>query len=201
MWTYRTRNDPIAYLHRAGEDNWTWRNDVEACCGANKVEPFDRAMRELKPAAWLRGIRRDQSATRKSRRFVEHSVHHGCHAVSPLLNWSRRDIHQYLKKHDLPVPSAVRAGVRLDRLQPDQLHAPGGRGSGPPRRPLGRLGQGGMRDQHRKQLAGFGEDLSRRPGVSIQSAFRQIVPAIRGTGVSPGSRILRHGRDARATNG
>ena len=102
VWTYRTRNDPIAYLRRAGEENPTWRNNVEGCCGENKVEPFDRAMRELAPAAWLRGIRRDQSDTRKSRQFVEHSSRHDCFAVSPLLKWSRRDIHQYLKKFDLP---------------------------------------------------------------------------------------------------
>jgi phosphoadenosine phosphosulfate reductase len=102
VWTYRTRNDPIAYLRRAGEDNPSWRADIEGCCGENKVEPFDRAMRELKPAAWLRGIRREQSETRKNRQFVEHSPRHDCLAVSPLLKWSRRDIHQYLKKFDLP---------------------------------------------------------------------------------------------------
>ena len=102
VWTYRTRNDPIAYLRRAGEDNPAWRNDVESCCGANKVEPFDRAMTELKPAAWLRGIRRGQSESRRGRQFVEPSHRHNCFAVSPLLNWDRREVHRYLKEHDLP---------------------------------------------------------------------------------------------------
>ena len=102
VWTYRTRNDPIAYLRRAGEENPAWRNDVDGCCGANKNEPFDRALRELRPSAWLRGIRRNQADSRKDRQFVEWSSRHACHAVSPLLNWDRRSVHAYLKKHDLP---------------------------------------------------------------------------------------------------
>jgi phosphoadenosine phosphosulfate reductase len=59
VWIYRTRNDPIAYLRQAGEENPSWRKDINACCAVNKNEPFERAMKELKPAAWLRGIRRD----------------------------------------------------------------------------------------------------------------------------------------------
>ena len=102
VWTYRTRLDPIAYLRRAGEDNPAWRNDVDACCGANKNEPFDRALTELRPAAWLRGVRRNQTAERQGMQFVERSAKHACHAVSPLLNLDRRSIHAYLKRHDLP---------------------------------------------------------------------------------------------------
>jgi phosphoadenosine phosphosulfate reductase len=102
VWIYRTRNDPIAYLHESGEENPSWRNDIDRCCTANKNEPFQRAMKDLQPKAWLRGIRRAQAATRQNRQFVEWSSRFNCHAVSPLLNWDRRTIHQYLKKHDLP---------------------------------------------------------------------------------------------------
>ena len=58
---YRPQHDPLSYLGDAGEDDPYNRKDVEACCAANKNEPFDRAMCELKPAAWLRGIRADQA--------------------------------------------------------------------------------------------------------------------------------------------
>jgi phosphoadenosine phosphosulfate reductase len=100
IWTYRTRQDPIAYLREANETDPTIRNNVEACCAVNKNEPFDRAMRELKPKAWLRGIRRNQADSRAARKPVEWSKRFNCYAVSPLLNWSRRDIHQYMKAHD-----------------------------------------------------------------------------------------------------
>jgi len=102
VWTYRTRNDPIAWLRQAGEDNPTWRKDVEACCGVNKNEPMERAMRELRPRAWLRGIRRNQAETRSRANFVEWSARYKCYAVSPLLNWGSREIHAYMKQHDLP---------------------------------------------------------------------------------------------------
>lgn len=102
VWIYRTRNEPIAWLHHAGEENPAWRKDRDACCGANKNEPMQRAMRELAPKAWLRGIRRNQAATRQGIKFLEASPRYGCLAISPLLNWTGREIYQYMKKHDLP---------------------------------------------------------------------------------------------------
>jgi phosphoadenosine phosphosulfate reductase len=102
VWTYRTRQDPIAYLTHAGETDPTVRNDVSRCCAENKNEPFERAMRQLKPKAWLRGIRRNQADTRREKQVVEFSKRYGCYAVSPLLNWTSKDIYHYMKQHDLP---------------------------------------------------------------------------------------------------
>ena len=102
VWTYRTLNDPIAYLHKAGEENPAWRKDIDSCCAANKIEPFVRAMKDLSPKAWLRGIRRQQAETRKEKPFIEWSARYQCHAISPILNWGSRELHEYLKSHDLP---------------------------------------------------------------------------------------------------
>lgn len=102
IWVYRTRQDPIAYLQKANEANPQFRENVEACCAVNKNEPFDRAMKDLVPVAWLRGIRRGQSDSRADKRFVEFSTRYKCHAISPLLNWTSREVHQYLKQNDLP---------------------------------------------------------------------------------------------------
>lgn len=110
VWTYRTQNDPIRYLQDSDEEDPSWRKSVEQCCGVNKNEPFDRAMKELKPAAWLRGIRRDQADTRKARQIVEWSARNNCYAVSPLLNWTGRDIGLYMKAHDLPYHPLVVQG-------------------------------------------------------------------------------------------
>jgi len=102
VWAYRTREDPIAYLHKSGEENPAWRKDVDACCAVNKNEPMERAIREQRPKAWLRGIRRNQAESRKDRNFVEFSKRYDCYAISPLLTLSSRDIFAYMKKHDLP---------------------------------------------------------------------------------------------------
>src|SRR5262249_18591787 len=71
IWPYRTPNDPFVYRAQAGETAPSIRNNVEACCAANKNEPFERAMEQLKPKAWLRGIRRQQSDTRLNRQLIE----------------------------------------------------------------------------------------------------------------------------------
>src|SRR5438093_8190546 len=68
VWVYRTKNDPIRYLELAGETDAHLRRDVERCCAVNKNEPFDRAINELAPSAWLRGIRRSQAETRSDRK-------------------------------------------------------------------------------------------------------------------------------------
>ncbi|HTW95750.1 MAG TPA: phosphoadenylyl-sulfate reductase [Tepidisphaeraceae bacterium] len=110
VWIYRTRNDPINYLHEAGEGDPAWRKDVDACCAANKNEPFERAMKEIAPRAWLRGIRRHQNIHRQERHFIEWSPRYNCFAISPILHWTSREIHAYLKRNDLPYHPLVDKG-------------------------------------------------------------------------------------------
>jgi phosphoadenosine phosphosulfate reductase len=110
VWIYRTRNDPFAYLQSAGEENANWRKDIDSCCAVNKNEPMERAMREIRPKAWLRGIRRNQAVTRSRVKFIEWFDRYHCYAISPLLNWSGRQIHDYMKQHDLPLHPLVEKG-------------------------------------------------------------------------------------------
>lgn len=110
VWVYRTRNDPVRYLQDAGETNFMWRHDIDRCCGVNKNEPFNRALKELAPKAWLRGIRRDQADTRKAREIIEWSNRHDCYAISPLLTWDSRQIGRYMYEHDLPYHPLVEKG-------------------------------------------------------------------------------------------
>jgi len=110
IWTYRTRNDPFGYLRHAREKDPAGRNDISACCAANKNEPTERAFSEMQPKAWLRGIRREQAQIRKNAAHIEWSPRYNCYAVSPLLNWTRRDVGVYLKRHDLPWHPLVEKG-------------------------------------------------------------------------------------------
>lgn len=65
-----------------------------------KVEPMQRALKDLNARAWLAGLRKDQTAHRQN---LEKVVLQGEHCkVHPILNWNSRDIYQYLTAHDLP---------------------------------------------------------------------------------------------------
>ncbi len=99
---YHTFNDPVVWLTVNGEPDPRRRNNVDACCAANKNEVFDRAMRELAPAAWIRGVRAHQSDHRSKMKVVEYSRRVNAWAISPLLGWSHRQIFDYMKQHQLP---------------------------------------------------------------------------------------------------
>jgi phosphoadenosine phosphosulfate reductase len=66
----------------------------------NKVEPMNRAIQELEAGAWLAGLRRHQAQTRKNLRVVENQ--NKICKIHPIIDWSDRDVYQYLQKHDLP---------------------------------------------------------------------------------------------------
>lgn len=65
-----------------------------------KVEPMQRALRELRARAWLAGLRADQTELRGSLPVVGRQD--GRYKVLPILRWTRRDVHRYLTRHDLP---------------------------------------------------------------------------------------------------
>lgn len=65
-----------------------------------KVEPLRRAMEELEPTGWITGLRADQTDFRKTLGRV--AFDGARHKVMPILNWSRRDVFEYMQKHDLP---------------------------------------------------------------------------------------------------
>lgn len=66
----------------------------------NKVEPMARALRELGATAWLSGLRRSQSSSRAGRTVIERQKR--THKIYPIIEWTDRDVYQYLTKHNLP---------------------------------------------------------------------------------------------------
>lgn len=67
----------------------------------NKVEPMARALDDLQTGTWFSGLRRSQSGSRSE---IDIAQAHGNDVVKihPLADWTDRDIHAYLKAHDLP---------------------------------------------------------------------------------------------------
>ncbi len=66
-----------------------------------KLEPFQRALDELKPKIWITGIRRDETEFRKSLDILSLDSR-GLLKVAPLFHWTEEDIVGYREKHQLP---------------------------------------------------------------------------------------------------
>ncbi|GAB4204309.1 MAG: phosphoadenylyl-sulfate reductase [Sandaracinaceae bacterium] len=76
----------------------------------NKIEPMDRALRELGATAWIAGLRRQQTEFRKGLRVVE--PQDGVFKIHPILDWNRDDVRRYMIAHDLPYHPLYAYGYR-----------------------------------------------------------------------------------------
>jgi phosphoadenosine phosphosulfate reductase len=65
-----------------------------------KVEPMQRALKELGAGTWFAGLRRSQARTRATTPFAERRD--GRWKFHPIADWTDRDVGLYLRRHDLP---------------------------------------------------------------------------------------------------
>ena len=71
------------------------------CCGVRKVEPVERALKELD--AWTSGLRRDQVVTRADTGKVElDEAHPGLVKLNPLADWTSDMVWDYIRAYDVP---------------------------------------------------------------------------------------------------
>jgi len=91
---------PAYYETRHGKRWEQGLNGLTAYNFDHKIEPMDRAVRELGATAWLAGLRRSQSSTREGLGFVQ--TQNKITKVHPILDWDNRKIHHYLIANGLP---------------------------------------------------------------------------------------------------
>ncbi|MBZ2161318.1 phosphoadenylyl-sulfate reductase [Alteromonas stellipolaris] len=65
----------------------------------NKVEPMQRALKELNAGTWFAGLRRSQSDTRGKLPVLQKVGNQ--FKLYPIIDWSNKDLHYYLKEHGL----------------------------------------------------------------------------------------------------
>ena len=70
------------------------------CCHIRKVEPLTRALDGY--SAWVTGIRRAQSVERTKTLFFEWDEVNNLVKINPLIKWSKDDVWDYIKRHDVP---------------------------------------------------------------------------------------------------
>lgn len=76
------------------------QEDQDRYARMTKIEPMDRALREIGADVWLSGLRRAQSSTRKDRPFVEQQKK--TLKAYPILDWPDIQVELYMSQNDLP---------------------------------------------------------------------------------------------------
>ncbi len=100
LHVYRSTLSPAWQETRFGR---LWEQGVEGIeryNAINKVEPMQRALRELGAGTWIAGLRRSQSDSRRHIELLERRD--GRFKLHPLADWSDRDVGRYLTRHSLP---------------------------------------------------------------------------------------------------
>ena len=77
-----------------------WARDPDRCCELRKVTPQRKALVGFD--AWITGLRRDQSSTRRAAPIVQWDAKFGLTKIFPLADWTERDVWRYLADHDIP---------------------------------------------------------------------------------------------------
>ncbi len=70
------------------------------CCGIRKVAQLPRAFAGMD--AWICGLRKDQSVSRFFNKMVEWDANNGLVKINPLINWTEKEVWDYIKMHNIP---------------------------------------------------------------------------------------------------
>ena len=77
-----------------------WKTNPAECCRIRKIDPMYPVMAEVD--VWIAGLRRSQSATRANLRVIDWDWRYQVLKISPLANWERGEIWEYIQKHNVP---------------------------------------------------------------------------------------------------
>ena len=94
----------LVTLRAAEPEVGLWQRDTKACCGKHKVEPLFGALANYD--VWFTGLRRAQSKSRAALETIEpFKLPDGkvLRKVSPLAEWSTKDVWAYAKANDIPL--------------------------------------------------------------------------------------------------
>lgn len=70
------------------------------CCNLRKLKPLKRALKGYE--VWITGIRREQSVTRKNVELFEWDEELQIVKISPIINWSEKEVWNYIRAHKVP---------------------------------------------------------------------------------------------------
>lgn len=96
---YRAEQSPAWQEARYGK---LWEQGVEGIekyNTLNKVEPMNRALKDLNAGTWFAGLRREQSGSRAALPVL--AIQREVFKILPIIDWDNRQVYQYLTAHGL----------------------------------------------------------------------------------------------------
>ncbi|MFC4736603.1 phosphoadenylyl-sulfate reductase [Bacillus daqingensis] len=76
-----------------------WKRNPDQCCYLRKIRPLERALHGV--PAWISGLRRAQSESRKHTEFVQEDAKFDSVKICPLIHWTWEDVWNYIDEHRL----------------------------------------------------------------------------------------------------
>lgn len=77
-----------------------WETNPDLCCEIRKLKPLAKELANYK--AWISGLRREQSPTRRHVQFVNRDDRFKSIKICPLIHWTWEEVWNYIKLFDLP---------------------------------------------------------------------------------------------------
>ena len=82
--------------------------DPDRCCAMRKVEPLRRSLEPYH--AWISGIRRDESESRRNVRVVDWDAKRGLVKINPIAAWTESDVDEYASENGVLINPLVQLG-------------------------------------------------------------------------------------------
>ena len=95
------------------------QTDPSRCCGIRKVEPLFRSLKNYQ--LWFTGLRREQAKSRAALQIAEpFTLPSGkqIRKISPLADWTAKDVWAYAKLHEIPLLSLYDKGYSSIGCEP-----------------------------------------------------------------------------------
>lgn len=77
-----------------------WNRNPNRCCHLRKVLPLRNYLSDKR--AWITGVRRDQSQSRRTTKWVEWDPGNRVVKINPVAGWTREEVWEYIHEHNLP---------------------------------------------------------------------------------------------------
>lgn len=77
-----------------------WKSQPDLCCFIRKVKPLEEVLQDA--PAWISGLRREQSLSRKDTNFVNKDDRFRSIKICPLIYWTWEDVWNYIRVNNLP---------------------------------------------------------------------------------------------------